>query len=105
MAGRLRPSRPRPRPSRPRPRRARLPPDNPHKSRRACSYAVVNQKGGVGKTTVSLTVGVAAARRGSRVLIVDLDPQASATTVLAPGRSDRPTVADAMRNPAACSLG
>jgi chromosome partitioning protein len=80
------------------------PSHNPHKSRRACSYAVVNQKGGVGKTTVSLTVGVAAARRGSRVLIVDLDPQASATTVLAPGRSDRPTVADAMRNPAACSL-
>jgi chromosome partitioning protein len=70
----------------------------------ACSYAVVNQKGGVGKTTVSLTVGVAAARRGSRVLVVDLDPQASATTVLARGASDGPTVANAMLNPASCSL-
>ena len=41
------------------------------------THAVVNQKGGVGKTTVSLVLGVAAARRGSRVLLVDLDPQAS----------------------------
>jgi chromosome partitioning protein len=94
------PPAPEPPPAAPRP----APSHHPHKSRRACSYAVVNQKGGVGKTTVSLTVGVAAARRGSRVLIVDLDPQASATTVLAPGRPDRPTVADAMLNPAACSL-
>jgi chromosome partitioning protein len=76
----------------------------PRNSRAACRYAVVNQKGGVGKTTVSLTVGVAAARRGSRVLVVDLDPQASATTVLARGASDLPTVADAMLNPASCSL-
>ena len=67
------------------------------------TYAVANQKGGVGKTTVSLVLGVAAARRGSRVLLVDLDPQASATMVL--GATDsRPTVADVMREPAACSL-
>jgi chromosome partitioning protein len=84
------------------PRRARS--HGPPKSRRACSYAVVNQKGGVGKTTVSLTAGVAAVRRGRRVLVVDLDPQASATTVLARGASDRQTVADAMLNPASCSL-
>jgi chromosome partitioning protein len=84
------------------PRRARS--DGPRRSRRACSYAVVNQKGGVGKTTVSLTVGVAAVRRGSRVLVVDLDPQASATAVLAPGGTDRPTVADAMLKPDSCSL-
>jgi cellulose biosynthesis protein BcsQ len=84
------------------PRRARS--HGPRKSRRACSYAVVNQKGGVGKTTVSLTVGVAAVRRGSRVLVVDLDPQASATAVLAPGGTDRPTVADAMLRPDSCSL-
>jgi len=67
------------------------------------TYAVANQKGGVGKTTVSLVLGVAATRRGSRVLLVDLDPQASATMVL--GASDsRPTLADVLREPAACSL-
>jgi chromosome partitioning protein len=80
------------------------PSHNPSKPRPASAYAVVNQKGGVGKTTVSLTVGVAAARRGSRVLVVDLDPQASATTVLARGASDRPTVADTVLTPASCSL-
>ena len=69
-------------------------------------YAVVNQKGGVGKTTVSLTLGAAAARRGKRVLVVDLDPQASATMVLAAGGEDgRSTVADVMREPPTCSLG
>jgi len=72
--------------------------------RRARSYAVVNQKGGVGKTTFSLTFGVAAVRRDTRVLVVDLDPQASATMVLAPGSTDRPTVADAMVRPVSCSL-
>jgi chromosome partitioning protein len=84
-------------------RRPRSPP--PPTDRRAGSYAVVNQKGGVGKTTISLTVGVAAARRGTRVLVVDLDPQASATMVLAPGVTDRQTVADAILKPASCPLG
>jgi chromosome partitioning protein len=69
------------------------------------SYAVVNQKGGVGKTTVCLVLGVAAARRGSRVLLVDLDPQASATTVLGADDEDRLTVADVMLDPSAYSLG
>jgi len=39
--------------------------------------AVVNQKGGVGKTTTTFHVGVALARAGKRVLLVDLDPQAA----------------------------
>lgn len=44
--------------------------------------AVANQKGGVGKTTVTLGIADAAAHRGLRVLVVDLDPQANATSGL-----------------------
>jgi len=44
--------------------------------------AVLNQKGGVGKTTVSLGLASAAAVAGHRVLVVDLDPQGSSTWVL-----------------------
>jgi chromosome partitioning protein len=46
------------------------------------TVALLNQKGGVGKTTVVLGLASAAAQAGHRVLIVDLDPQASATWVL-----------------------
>jgi chromosome partitioning protein len=46
--------------------------------------AVVSLKGGVGKTTVVLGLAGAAMERGQHVLVVDLDPQANATTALAP---------------------
>ena len=39
------------------------------------TVAVVNQKGGVGKTTVVLGLASAASARGTEVLVVDLDPQ------------------------------
>ncbi|MGH2460947.1 MAG: AAA family ATPase [Chloroflexota bacterium] len=50
--------------------------------RRARVIAVANQKGGVGKTTTAQALGSALADRGERVLLVDLDPQASLTASL-----------------------
>lgn len=50
--------------------------------RNARAVVFANQKGGVGKTTSALNVASALARSGSRVLLVDVDPQATATVGL-----------------------
>src|SRR4051794_32308543 len=46
------------------------------------TIAVVNQKGGVAKTTTSVNLSVGLASQGYRVLLIDLDPQAHSTLAL-----------------------
>ena len=52
--------------------------------------AVANQKGGVGKTTITIHLAIEVARRGRRVMVIDADPQGNATSWLLDGDTSDP---------------
>lgn len=68
------------------------------------TYALADQKGGVGKTAVTLGLAAALTRKGARTLLVDLDPQASATKVLGIDGAGQCSVADVLLEPARFGL-
>jgi chromosome partitioning protein len=59
------------------------------------TVAIISQKGGAGKTTIAVHLAVSAERDGKTTVVVDLDPQASATSWKDSRQADLPTVVSA----------
>ena len=61
-------------------------------------YALLNQKGGIGKTTASFQIAAGLKRRGYKVLGLDMDPQCNLTFTCGGDYQTKPTIYDATFN-------